>query len=296
MNCSFYIHKDYFLEFEEGRHTTIDISNSKVKFTLGKRDNLFGYEQVFAYSFGPFNPQLYFSSSMKIVFLDWEPYMLKGDLTKFRAKDIPQLGKRDQAKEFPTYEKLEAYTHIKAVDFSKLLLSKFSIELSEDEVMQNHMCILEHNFFPALALAGNTRSTKKYINTFSSWNSNLLLQSLKFYTGNIVIGTREYLNYLCSYNGLFKVAFSEDKTVPEGESTSYLLAEGKYPTATIIGRKVIRSWFNYKLGGIGATALLDETGCLWIGYVHLMSRRKDQWSQEDQDELASWIYRILSGL
>lgn len=40
MNCSFYIHKDYFLEFEEGRHTTIDISNSKVKFTLGKRGTL----------------------------------------------------------------------------------------------------------------------------------------------------------------------------------------------------------------------------------------------------------------
>lgn len=288
-----FIDKKYFMKFEEG--TEITINPEKIKLVLDNDENKDDYEHVFAYSFGPFKPLKYFAASKNIVVVEWEPYMLRGELEKYRAGEIPQLGGHLQAKEFSTYDKLEAQTHIVAVDFCQLLMSKFSVYKTKDEIMHDHMCILEHNYFPALAFTNNSSSKKSYMNKFAEWNKDILSSFLDFYEGDIIIGHMNMLGYLCfPYSGLFNVARQDGNKESEGESTDKLLSV--YPEASITGHKITRSWFNHNLGGNGASALLDEKGKLWVGYVHFKSRRGDQWSRQDQEEMASWIHRILSGL
>lgn len=288
-----FIQKEYFQKFEEGKETTINPTKEEVELVMDGEEKKSEYEQVFADSFGPFKPFNYFMTTTKIVIVDWEPYMKSKELDDYRRNRRPILGGHLQAKEFPTYNMLEASTHRLAVDFSKLLLSKFSVDKTKDEVMQDHMCILEHNHFPALAFADSSSSTKSNVQIFAEWNRYILSSLLEFYAGDIVIGHRDFLNYLSSpYEGMFNVAIQKGIIVPEGESTEHLLKA--YPDASIIGRKILRSWFNHILGGDGASALLDERGTLWIGYVHFQSRRGDQWSHQDQEKLASWIHRILS--
>lgn len=288
-----FIDKKYFMKFEEGTETTIN--PEKIKLFLDNDENKDNYEHVFAYSFGPFKPLKYFAASKKIVVVDWEPYMLRGELEKYRTGKIPQLGGHLQAKEFSTYDKLEAQTHIVAVDFCQLLMSKFSVYKTKDEIMHDHMCILEHNYFPALAFTNNSCSEKSYMKKFAEWNKDILSSFLDFYAGDIIIGHVNMLGYLCfPYPGLLKVARQDGNKESEGESTDKLLSA--YPEASITGHKITRSWFNHNLGGNGASALLDEKGKLWVGYVHFKSRRGDQWSHQDQEEMASWLHRILSGL
>ena len=290
---SLLIHKEYFQKFEEGEETTINPTKEEVILVLNGEDKKSEYEQVFADSFGPYKPFNYFMTTTKIVIVDWEPYMKFSELDDYRNNRRPILGGHLQAKEFPNYDMLEASTHRLAVDFTKLLLSKFSVDKTKDEIMQDHMCILEHNHFPALAFTGCSSSKKSNVKIFAEWNKYILSSFLKFYEGDIVIGHRDFLNYLCSpYEGIFSVAIQKGITDTEGESTENLLIA--YSEASIIGRKITRSWFNHILGGEGASALLDEDGTLWVGYVHMQSRRGDQWSHQDQEELASWIHRILS--
>ena len=287
-----FIDKEYFREFEEG--TEITINSEKIKLALNNDENKNDNEHVFAYSFGPFKPLKYFLSSKEIVVVDWEPYMRSGELEKYRTGKIPQLGGHLQAKEFSTYDKLEAQTHIVAVDFCQLLMSKFSVYKTKDEIMQDYLCILEHNFFPALAFQSSSKSNENLIWKWADWNNDILSSLLEFYDGDIVIGHKNCLGYVCSYNGLFNAALWKSNSASEGESTDILL-KGR-PDATIVGRKIIRAWFNHNLGGEGASALLDDKGTLWVGYVHFQSRRGDQWSLQDQEEMASWIHRILSGI
>lgn len=287
-----FIDKKYFNQFEEGSEITIN--PEEIKLALNNDENENDYEHVFAYSFGPFNTFKYLLSPKRFIVVDWEPYMLSSELESYRAKELPQIGGHLQAKEFPTYDKLEAETHTKAVDFCKLLMTKFSVDKTNDEIMRDHMCILEHNFFPALAFKNNLRSKQSYIKKFAEWNNDILSSLLSFYDGDIVIGHRDLLGYVGSYSGMFNVALCKSNPDFNGESTEILL--NGYPNATIIGRKIIRSWFNHNLGGKGASALLDEKGKLWVGYVHFQSRRGDQWSAKDQEEMASWIHRILSEL
>lgn len=291
---SIFIHKNHFREFENGTEITINPERKEVKLAFNKDDSRNDYEEIFAYSFGPFNPYKYFLSPKKIIIVDWEPFMLVGELEKYRAGEILQLGGHLQAKEFPTYDKLEANTHRIAVDFCKHLMSKFSVDKTKDEIMQDHMCILEHNFFPALAFTNNCSSNQSHMKKFSEWNKDILSFLLDFYEGDIIIGHRDFMGHICSYGGMFNAALWKDNPDSEGESTEILL-QGRH-NATIIGRRIIRSWFNHNLGGKGASAILDEKGKLWIGYVHFQSRRGDQWSLDDQEELASWIHRLFAKL
>lgn len=294
---SLFIRKDYFSEFENGTSTTINPNDPRVKTFLDEKDNPNDFEQIHANSFGPVNPFLFFSSSSRFIFVGMESYMLREELEKYRAKEIAQLGGHDQSKEFPTYDSIEAPTIYHAVDLIQLLLSKQSIIESKDEIMPHHLCVLEHNFFPALAFNGNRISNISHIKTWAKEYKDILTLLLNFYEGsdgNVIIGHRDHLGYLCSYDGLFNVALSDGEKCLEGESTGALLEA--YPDASIVGRKIVRSWFNHQLGGKGASALLDEKGTLWIGYVSPSSWRGDQWSADDQKILATWIHRLLSGL
>lgn len=302
-NTGIYVRNDYINEFSdnEEKKATINPLDERVKMellgneTVGKEDN--EYTKIHANSFGPFNPLQYFKFAKRIVVVDWEPYVLDGDLEKLRKGEISYLGGRKQEEDFPTYKRLEAPTHTIAVDFCQKLLSKFSTELPNDEVMGLSMCILEHNFFPALAFSQNISSDKDIVQKiWTPWTKEILSLLLQFYNGRINIGSRNNLNYLCSgHDALFNVARDDYNTAAfEGESTESL--SSKCPDAAIIGRKIKRSWFNHKLGGKGASALLDDNGCLWIGYVHFASRRGDQWSPTDQKELAAWIKRIMPDL
>lgn len=301
-DLSIYIRNDYMQEFrkDKSQKATINPHEDRVKIGLADKETIgIGineYTKIHANSFGPFSPVQYFQDQKRIVIVDWEPYTLNGDLEKLDIGKLSFLGGKKQDIDFSTYNSFEAPTHKIAVDFCQQLLSKYSLDLSKDEVMQSTMCILQHNFFPALAFSGNTSSDKDLVQkTWSVWNKELLSYLLHFYSGKIIIGNRDNLNYLCTpYDGLFNVAIKDGNIESEGESTESLLS--KYSDAAIIGRKIIQSWFNHKLGGKGASALLDECGTIWIGYVHCASRRGDQWTSVDQEELASWIKRIMPDL
>lgn len=288
-SLSLFIHKAYFDDFVSGRAITINPFDDRVMADVEGKDTA-DYIEVRCDFWGPCCPSKYFESTLKIVVVDFEAYSLEGEYNKFKNGIKNYFGGHKQAKDFPSYDSLEAPTHTIAVDFCNRLLHKEDVPEDKTNTMTDHLCILEHNFFPALALMGNKSSNRSLIDKLAKLFAEIHRELLIFYEPRIVLGNRDCMGYLCSYNGLFNVALLDGVKDLEGESSDHLLKS--YPDASIIGHKVICSWYNHALGGKGASAILDENGTLWIGYVLSTSRREDQWTEEDQNVLASWINRI----
>lgn len=189
-----FLRDHYFHSFKWSPNVTIDPESECVKFTLGEQDLLEDYVKIYAYSFGPFNPEEYFKAdTFRISWLLKEPYMQSGDLDKYKNGEYRYLGGHDQAKEyadyFRKYKNLGNSTFDNLIKFTRTILLSLGkiLENTTDEDILGHICILEANHFPGLAFK-STNSNDGLIRKWAEKNVMILKELIDFYQPNILIG------------------------------------------------------------------------------------------------------------
>lgn len=248
-----FIHKDYFKEFLSGNKTTINPDDERAIIDIcGKEKD--DYIEVRCDFWGPCCPKKYFESQLRIILVDWEAYSLDGEYTDIKNGIRNYFGGHKQAPEFPDYNSLEADTHTNAVDFCNRLLCKEDTAKDKTETMMNHICILEHNFFPALL---NKSSDPNLIYKWAELFSEILRELLLFYEPHIVLGHRNYLGVISVLDyAIFNQALDGWNNFRE-----------KHSDQSVLGREIVAAdkihTGRYKCAGIK-----DEKGTIWIGYVH----------------------------
>lgn len=101
-----YLTEDVVIRYKASPYVTINPSEVKLKGELNDEDK--NYE-IRAYSFGPFNPNVYFKEdTLKILWLLREPLMKSGDLDKYTSGRYKYLGGFDQASQYSTWEDIVA--------------------------------------------------------------------------------------------------------------------------------------------------------------------------------------------
>lgn len=164
-----------------------DIYDSKVK-------------KIFGYSFGPFDPDYYFKPcTLRILWLLKEPLL----------KDIKQIEGISEGPDQASQYMEMGWNEIKGgedanktiyrlIEISKIILEGLGDEMAgvhEAAVMENvmkHICVLEVNHFPGLALNKKRKSDDARIKEWANLNYDLIKLLVDFYSpaGNstIVIG------------------------------------------------------------------------------------------------------------
>ena len=269
-----YIHTEYFRDFVKGSATTID--PARVKLELSVEDDPRSYTEVRCNFWGPCDDFLYFMSPLHIVVVDEEPYVLRKDHEELKEEKRSYLGGNKQNEHFPVFDSLEARTHQNTVGFCDKLLTEIQGDETKDNIMKTNLCILENNFFPALALAGNVSSNGTIMKEWANLFSELLRELMKFYEPNIVLGQRDNLGY-CSpvYSGIFNQALGGTDVFRQDENSNQ----------SLIGRK-IASAERINTGKIRCSGIMDEKGTLWIGYTYFS---RNFWSGYRGDNIIRWI-------
>lgn len=153
-------------------------------------------------SFGPFNPEEYFKSDIKILWLLKESYITKSSWIR------GDRGGHNQAFENHLWDNIvneDNKTLINLIHRTQTIINELNnngTNISE-QVLMSSICILEMNHFPGLAF-NNSNSKKNYIEDWSESNLNLLKILIKFYEPSIVIsgGVHD-----CYYYPWFKETF-----------------------------------------------------------------------------------------
>ena len=145
-------------------------------------------------SFGPYYPNEYFKeTTFKVLWLLKESYI---ERPSFDAGD---RGGHNQAAEYAASGVKGNETHENLVAYTRKLLSILNgidKNASDEEVMK-HICILEANYFPGLALKSKN-SDDTLISKWLPSAKNTLYELICFYDADIVIGGGNYiLNYFC---------------------------------------------------------------------------------------------------
>lgn len=262
-----FIHNSYFSDFRASEEVTIDPDSPSVKFHLGENDRVEDYVKIYAYSFGPFNPEIYFKEdTLRIVWLLKEPYMGLGDLDKYASGECRYLGGHDQAAEYVHYYSQYANlgrgneTIPRVVEYTKRLLISLG-ELTEEcctQDVMNHICILEANHFPGLAFNG----TKSKDNLIAKWvkiNANIISELINFYDPHIIIGCQSFLGAFTPCPEMLNW-FSDSNN---NENSKYVIGDKIYPNE--IGRKkIIKTW-----GWKNKHSMVkSEDGRYWINAYH----------------------------
>lgn len=81
-SLSFYIRNDYFEEFKSHlAKGTIYPKDSRIKVILTEEEKESKeWIVIYGYSFAPLDSLAYFNSVLRILVMDWEPYMLYGEV------------------------------------------------------------------------------------------------------------------------------------------------------------------------------------------------------------------------
>lgn len=156
-----FVKNSYIKEFEKKNvKATIDPYAEEVKPLLegvdeeGTGDNQ--YTKIYAYSFGPFRPRYFFEGNLKkFLWIVWEPYLCDMIQMRGRSEGIAQdmhYSHWGEAKKNCTLRNI--------IERTRVMLERNAIVYtgSEDEIMNkvmNHICIIEVNQFPGLALFYN---------------------------------------------------------------------------------------------------------------------------------------------
>ncbi len=229
-----FIQKDYFKEFVKGSATTIDPFDNKVLIEISGK-NTTDYIEVRCDFWGPCCPRRYFASPLRIIVIDFEAYSEYGEYEEYQNGSRTFLGGHLQAIEFSDYNEL-AQAHKTSVDICNRMRKKKDTPSDKTETMRDCLCILEHNFFPALALTGIKRSDKpsrlyRWANLFTE----ILSELLKFYEGDIILGEYGYLSTLATGDDSAKQhLFNYLKT----KSYEQLKSNNGYPTARMLGATI----------------------------------------------------------
>lgn len=319
--CKEYIslRNSYINSFKTSSNVTVNPESPDVKYILEEGDRegegLDEFTRIYAYSFGPYRPAYYFDKNMlRIVWLLKEPYLCDMVQMRGRVEGYAQ----DQQYNIPAeINKNNTHHNIIIVTQNLLLyLAKVPCEellkikdetlrrqiehlkyenLDDENVIMNHICILEMNHFPGLNLNGQWKSNGTFIENWADINSSSLSTLFDFYQPSLTFCWLENAGF-CSYSGLFNVVAERgDRIHLKKESTLFLREWEGGISATIMERNIERSWYNREnLPSKGASAILDEKGCLWIAYYHpFKDPRKDYWNKEYVNNLSNWIIEVL---
>lgn len=206
-------------EFREHGPVTIDPFSDHV--IHSQPINIIECIKIFAYSFGPFDPKYFFNEdTFRIIWLLKEPLLCGIEEINKRKSGVDQASIYNKW-EVIVEEKQEEGTKTKynlikrsqtilkeiakltAEEIDGILDTKLKMQLyklkgedlnSEDVVMK-HICILEVNHFPGLALA-NKDSDDSKINEWAGINYELIEKLIFFYNPNIVIGGWTFGHFL----------------------------------------------------------------------------------------------------
>ena len=285
-SLSFYIRKDYFEEFESNLTSgTINPRDPRIKVILTEDEKESKeWIVIYAYSFGPFDSLGYFKSELRILVMDWEPYMLYGDVKKWENGEYFYLGGHDQASYYQTKLSLEAITHINAVDFSHKFIQQFKgLAVTEEEVMKKNLCILNHNFFPALALnpdEANKSSNKNYMTEIAELTRKVNALLITFYRPTLVLGTRNFLGGDNLESPIPNFNWYREAVDRTGEEWQKIKILGR---TIMIGERI-------PLGRNVCVGLKDDSGCVWIGYAHFS---RGFWKNKKGEAIIKWIIKNM---
>ena len=212
--------------------------------------------------------------------MDWEPYMLFGDVKKWENGEYIYLGGHGQAPYYQTKSSLEAITHINAVDFSHKFIQQFTgLPVTEDEIMKKNLCILNHNFFPALALkvkGSNTSSNKSYMSHIAELTRKVIALLISFYNPTFVLGTRDLLGSDNPESPIPNFNWYREPIDRSGE---------EWEKIKILDRKILLGE-RIPMGRNVCVGIKDETGCIWIGYAHFS---RGFWKGKRGEAIIRWI-------
>lgn len=270
-----FIHRDYFGKFINGDATTIDPFEERVKIKLSDKDDLKSYIEVRCDFWGPCDDFLYFMSPVRIVVVDEEAYVLTGEYEEFQKGKRAFLGGNKQNEDFPNYDSLEAPTHQNTINFCNQLMEDIHHRENKDYTMKNNLCILENNFFPALALNEKVSSIPCIISKWAKLFSQILRELLKFYDPKIVLGQRANLGYASPYySGIFNQAL--------GGLDVFRRENNKQ---SLLGRK-IEFAERINTGKNKCSGIIDEKGTIWIGYTYFS---RNYWSGYKGGNIITWL-------
>lgn len=244
---------------------------------------------IYGYSFGPFDPEFYFSSDNKFRFV----WLLKEPFSE-SLEDIKNMISdkegHDQAKEYALWKiiKKKKNSITRVIHLTLMLLrglepeNKLWDEESYEtfqEVMK-HICILEVNHFPGLFFGENSNSNDNLIKSYAEENKEVIEKLVKFY----LPGDSEITNVLIGGNTL-KYFFNKDYD------------ENHYPDNIVKGilqQKV--TFFKNLLTGFEVTKLpgkisneiyIDDKGNFLIDAYHPAPNKKNK-SYEFTNEMAKF--------
>lgn len=137
-------------------------------------------------SFGPFNPEEYFKSDIKILWLLKESFITKASWLK------GDRGGHNQAKDNRYWDKMEKNPTLEnLIGLTKILLNNIIDKKYTEQDAMFHINILEINHFPGLAF--NESKSNNNVNNWGELNFALIQHLVDFYSPNIVIGCRDVL-------------------------------------------------------------------------------------------------------
>lgn len=153
------------------------------------------YYRIYGFSFGPFNPEFFFSTGNNYRFI----WLLKEPLCE-SLDDIKYMTSRNeghnQAKEYALWKDIKTKNDTKnrVVHLTKSILKGIEPENrlwddESDETFQEvmkHICILEVNHFPGLKFGSIWESNDNFIKKYAEDNKEEIEKMVKFYlSGNL---------------------------------------------------------------------------------------------------------------
>lgn len=205
----------YINEFGNAPFVTIDPYSDYIKLEL-EEDNIEGigddeYCRIPAYSFGPFDSKAYFDDdTFKIFWLIKEPFCEnRNELVDAYYKNDSDY--YNQPKWYATWDSLEYNAHINAVKISQIILAQLidikldnitnewvrnslsklkKEDLTDMDQVMKHICFIEVNHFPGLALNPKNKKKSKddLIGKWAQLNEELIKKLIEFYNPVVIIG------------------------------------------------------------------------------------------------------------
>ncbi|MDE5883131.1 MAG: hypothetical protein K2H60_15530, partial [Muribaculaceae bacterium] len=250
-------------------------------------------------SFGPFNPNAYFESPVKILWLLKEPLIYKESWEK------GDRGGHDQAKENYLWDKIENNDTLKnLIEITRAILSNISgREYSQQETM-NLLCILEVNHFPGLYF-NNWESNEKSLLKWAVLNQKFISTLFNFYDPAII--------FFASTLELFDKKINEFKDIQDRYNSSslkifndeikewaYVFAEHNQEKDVLIKQKSVTD--KSKINNVGRNIkYLGKSDKIYIQAYHPVapnnaynnSQKKDLLIGIDSNRIKEWRSKKL---
>lgn len=272
------------------------------------------YCRIYANSFGPFNAEKFFNKKKAIIWLLKEPYVKNKELQDLNNGKRQFLGMHGQGQEYYN----DGWNVIKQIPkndgnptianvirISKVILEKQGVPFNgtKEEIMtqvMEHICIIEVNPFPGLALSGTDSDNdllKDWLNIFR----HLIDCFFEFYQCRTIVTNRDVLSlYVNRFDNDYKETKAQD-VINFMTSNSYevMTSQKGYPSALMFEQE-IKPFFNElnisvneeRNTKFGPVAVYDTSNRIWTGWYHTSAR--NEMSKINIQFIGSWISELMN--